>query len=64
MDSTIAYGKFIQALFIFIMVAFVLFVVVKAMNKMKRAEEAKPAKEAVVSDDIKLLMEIRDLLKK
>lgn len=62
--AVIAYGKFIQAAFIFAIVAFVLFMVVKAMNAMKKKEEAKPAEEKVVSDEVKLLSEIRDLLKK
>ena len=65
-DSTavIAYGKFIQATFVFIIVAFVLFMVVKGMNAMKKKEEAKPDAEKEVSDEVKLLGEIRDLLKK
>ena len=63
-SATIAYGKFIQALFVFVIVAFVLFMVVKAMNSMKKKEEAKPETEKTVSDEIKLLSEIRDLLKK
>ena len=63
-SSVIAYGKFIQATFVFVIVAFVLFMVVKAMNKMKKKEEAKPEAEKTVSDEVKLLSEIRDLLKK
>ena len=59
--AVIAYGKFIQAAFIFTIVAFVLFMVVKAMNTMKKKEEAAPA---ATPEDIKLLTEIRDLLKK
>lgn len=63
-SSHIAYGKFIQAAFVFVIVAFALFMVVKAMNKMKKKEEEKPATTAPVPEDIKLLSEIRDLLKK
>lgn len=63
-SAIIAYGKFIQATFVFIIVAFVLFMVVKAMNKMKKKEEAKPEAQKMVSDEVKLLSEIRDLLKK
>ncbi len=63
-SASIAYGKFIQATFVFLIVAFVLFLVVKAMNAMKKKEEAKPAAEKTVSDEVKLLSEIRDLLKK
>ncbi len=62
--ASIAYGKFIQALFIFTVVAFVLFMVVKGMNKIKKEEEAKPAVPAAVPPDVLLLTEIRDLLKK
>ena len=59
--STIAYGKFIQAAFVFIIVAFALFLVVKAMSKLKKAEEAKPTP---TPEDIALLREIRDSLRK
>jgi large conductance mechanosensitive channel len=60
-EATIAYGKFIQAAFVFVVVAFALFMVVKAMNTMKKKEEAKPSEPPA---DVKLLTEIRDLLKK
>lgn len=63
-SASIAYGKFIQATFIFAIVAFVLFMVVKGMNAMKKKEEAKPEAEKTVSDEVKVLSEIRDLLKK
>jgi len=62
--AVIAYGKFIQASFVFIIVAFALFLVVKAMNKMKKKEEASTPPPAEPPADVKLLMEIRDLLKK
>ena len=63
-SATITYGKFIQASFIFVIVAFTLFMVVRAMNKLKKKEEEKPALAPVVPEDVKLLTEIRDLLKK
>ncbi len=63
-SAAINYGKFIQALFIFTVVAFVLFMVVKAMNKMKKQEEVKAVAPVEPAADIKLLTEIRDLLKK
>lgn len=59
--ATIAYGKFLQAAFIFAIVAFVLFLVIKAINKMKKAEAAAPT--APPAEDILLLREIRDALK-
>ena len=59
--ATIAYGNFITLLINFLIVAWVLFMVVKAMNQFKKKEEAKapePTKQEV------LLTEIRDLLAK
>ena len=63
-NAHVAYGKFIQATFVFIIVALTLFLVVKSMNSMKKKEDEKPAEEKVASDEVKLLSEIRDLLKK
>lgn len=64
-DAVVAYGKFIQAIFIFIITAFALFLFVKAINSLKRKEENKPADApAPPPADIQLLTEIRDLLKK
>ena len=60
--ATIAYGKFIQAAFIFSIVTFVLFMAVKAINRMKKAEAAAPT--APPAEDILLLREIRDSLRK
>lgn len=60
--ATVAYGKFIQATFSFIIIAFALFVLVRAVNIIKKQEAA--AAPAGPSEDIKLLTEIRDLLKK
>ena len=62
--ATIRYGKFIQAAFVFMVIAFALFIVVKAVNTMKKREEEKPAAPAEPPEDVKLLTEIRDLLKK
>ena len=59
----IAYGKFTQATFVFLIVALALFLVVKAINAMKQKEESKPEEEKIQSDEIKVLNEIRDLLK-
>lgn len=65
----INYGNFIQVTIDFILVALAIFMMIKAMNNLKRKEEAKvdapaPAPEPVVPADVKLLTEIRDLLKK
>jgi large conductance mechanosensitive channel len=61
----IAYGAFINTILTFIIVAFCIFLVVKAYNNMKRKEEEAPAPPPPgPTDDQKLLMEIRDLLKK
>lgn len=57
-------GKFIAAVISFLVIAFVLFLIVKLMNAAKKKEEAKPAPIAEIPADIKLLTEIRDLLKK
>jgi large conductance mechanosensitive channel len=63
-DATIAYGKFVQAIFIFIITAFALFLFVKGINALRRKEEKKPADApAPPPADIQLLTEIRDLLK-
>ena len=65
-NAAIAYGAFIQAIINFLLVAFVLFCIIKAMNKAKAAVE-KPAEEPAEEEtpaDIALLEEIRDLLKK
>ena len=67
-ESAIYYGAFIQKLVDFILVALVVFILVKQINKIKakkEKEEAEKAEEApAVAPDIELLTEIRDLLKK
>ena len=62
---TINYGLFINAIISFVIVAWVLFLVIKAVNQMKREEEApepEPEAEPEPSAEEKLLTEIRDLL--
>ena len=61
---TIGYGKFIQALVDFLIVAFAIFMAVKAMNNMKKKEEAAPAAPPEPTKEEVLLTDIRDLLKK
>lgn len=60
-EVAIRYGAFINAVISFIIVAFVMFMVIKGMNKAKKAEEEAPA--APPANEV-LLAEIRDLLKK
>jgi large conductance mechanosensitive channel len=62
--ATIAYGKFIQSVFDFVIIAFVIFMVVKTMSKMQKKEEAKPAAPVEPSEEVKLLREIRDGLRR
>lgn len=60
----ITYGNFIDHIITFIIVAFTIFMVVKAYNKSKKKEEAAPAAPPAPSKEEVLLGEIRDLLKK
>ncbi|MBO6027439.1 MAG: large-conductance mechanosensitive channel protein MscL [Bacteroidales bacterium] len=65
-ELCLTWGNFIQVIFDFIIIAFSIFLVVKGLNKLKKKEEPapEPAAPAEPSEDIKLLTEIRDLLKK
>ncbi len=63
-DATIAYGKFIQAVVVFIIISFALFLIVKAINAAKKREEEAPTPLATPTKQESLLAEIRDLLKK
>ncbi|WP_420101811.1 large conductance mechanosensitive channel protein MscL [Bosea sp. (in: a-proteobacteria)] len=58
--AVLAYGNFITIAVNFMIIAFVLFLVVKAINRLQKKEEPAPAKKP---DDVVLLTEIRDLLK-
>ncbi len=60
--SVLAYGNFISILINFLILAFVIFQMVKMVNRMKKAEP--PAAPAPTPDDVLLLREIRDSLKK
>ena len=66
-NAAIGYGAFLQAIIDFLLVAWVLFMIIKALNKAKTAvvkeKEEEPAEPEPVPADIELLTEIRDLLK-
>lgn len=62
-EVAITYGNFIQQSVDFLIIAFVVFVMVKAINSFRRKEEPK-VEAPKISDEVKLLTEIRDLLKK
>ncbi len=58
----LSYGKFINTIIDFIIIAFAIFMAIKAMNSLKKKEEAAPPPAPPA--DVQLLTEIRDLLKK
>lgn len=58
------YGSFIQNVIDFIIVAFVIFMMVRTINKLHKKQEVKAPAKPVVTNEEKLLTEIRDLLKK
>ena len=60
---TLNYGIFIQTVLDFLIIAFAIFMVIKAMNNMKKKEEEAPAKPPKPSAEVELLTEIRDSLK-
>ena len=61
--AVFAYGNFITILVNFIILAFVIFLMIKQINRLRRTEEAAPA-PAAPAEDIVLLREIRDSLKR
>ncbi|MEO8760030.1 MAG: large conductance mechanosensitive channel protein MscL [Bacteroidia bacterium] len=62
--GAIKYGSFLSNVISFIIVALVLFMIIKGINASKKKEEAAPAAAPEISSTDKLLMEIRDSLKK
>ncbi len=60
----IRYGAFVQTIVDFLIVAWAIFMVVRAMNSMKKKEEAAPAPPPQPSEEVLLLREIRDNLKR
>ena len=62
--AVLAYGNFLTLTLNFLIIAFVLFIIIRLINQLKRHEEAKPAEPPKPSAEVVLLTEIRDLLKK
>ena len=56
-------GSFLGTILDFVFVAIAVFLMVKTINRLKKKEEAKPTAPAEVPPDVKVLMEIRDLMK-
>jgi large conductance mechanosensitive channel len=63
-EVAIRYGVFLNVIITFIIVAFAMFMVIKAMNTLKRKQEAAPVPPPETPPQEKLLTEIRDLLAK
>ena len=63
-EVAVGYGEFINAAIQFVIVAWALFLVIKAMNRIKKKAAEAPAAPPPTPEDIALLREIRDLLKK
>ena len=61
---TLNYGIFVQSVLDFVIVAFAIFLLIKGINSLKHKEEVQPAAPPTPSDEVLLLQEIRDLLKK
>jgi large conductance mechanosensitive channel len=62
--AVLAYGSFLTVSLNFIILAFVIFLMIKQINRLKRVEPPPPAEPAATPEDIQLLREIRDALKR
>ena len=61
---TVNYGTFIQTIFDFLVITFCIFMMIKGINRLSRKKEEAPAEPQEPSEEVKLLSEIRDLLRK
>jgi len=62
--AVFAYGSFITVALNFVILAFIIFLMIKQMNRLKKAEAPAPAAPAPTPEDVTLLREIRDSLKR
>lgn len=62
-EATITYGNFIQAVINFLLIALILFLLIRAVNNVSRKKEAAPAAPPEPTNEERLLAEIRDLLR-
>ena len=63
-DATIAYGLFIQNVIDFLIIAFCIFMFVKAINKLSKKDKKEEKEEVVVETELSVLKDIRESLKK
>jgi large conductance mechanosensitive channel len=63
-ESVVTYGVFLQSVFDFMVIAFAVFMAIKALSNLQKKEEAAPAAPAPTPEDIMLLREIRDSLRR
>ncbi|TBO32769.1 large conductance mechanosensitive channel protein MscL [Aquabacterium lacunae] len=64
LGAVFAYGNFLTVLLNFIILAFIIFMMIKQINRLKKEAPAAPAAPAATPEDVLLLREIRDSLKK
>ncbi len=62
--AELKYGLFLQSVFDFLIIAAAIFLVIKALTRLQKKEVEKPAEPTAVPEDIQLLREIRDSLKR
>ena len=63
-EVALSYGNFIQVIFDFLIIAFAIFMLLKAVNKFNKKKEEAPAAPEAPPADVQLLTEIRDVLQK
>lgn len=63
-EAEVRYGVFLQSIFDFVIIAFVIFLAIKALSRLQKREEERPKEPAPTPEDIQLLREIRDALKR